>query len=111
MQKILNEDDNPDLLYQYLQQRQRKNNVNEEINKKNDTMSNEDFVQGEPKTLQYLASKNLIKHNTDDALRLKNDTNINPWEIMDRTKSKKGGKSKHRRKYKKTRKYRKRSYK
>jgi len=119
MQKLLNEDDNPDLLYQlyqYLQQRERKSNVNEEINKKNEneTMSNEDFVQGEPNTLQYLASKNLIKHNTDDAFRLKNDTNINPWEIMDHTKSKKGGKSnkrkgrrksKQHRKYQKTRKY------
>jgi hypothetical protein len=89
-------------------------NVDEEIEKKNEneTMNNEDFVQGEPKTLQYLASKNLIKHNTDDALRLKKNTNINPWEIMDHSKSKEGGKTKtknYRFKHKKqkTRKYRK----
>jgi hypothetical protein len=53
-----------------------------------------------PKSLQYLASQSLIKHNPAVADELLNNTNIDPWEIV---RDGRGGRRKTRVRIKKTR--------
>lgn len=85
MQQLLNEDDNPDLLYQYFQQRQRKNKLQQQVkeNSENETMKNEDsgIEESNIPTLQYLAKTALLKRPDDVGQLLKDNVNIDMYKI------------------------------
>jgi len=68
MQKLLNEDNNPDLLWQYLYQR--KNNVNEEFKTNDDSNGNSRIP-----SLQFLSSMALPN---DDRMLIKENTTLDP---------------------------------
>jgi len=95
MEPFMNEGIDPDITYQYYQQRQRKKKLNKEIIQRDDTNGNANIP-----SLQYLSTMALPY---DDMNFIKNKTILEPYRIK-KYLSQNAGKSKKQRKTKKQRK-------
>jgi hypothetical protein len=93
MEPFMNEGIDPDITYQYYQQRQRKKKLNKEIIQRDDTNGNANIP-----SLQYLSTMALPD---DDMNFIKNKTILEPYRIKKYLSSQNAGKSKKQRKMKK----------